>query len=84
MLAFYPCHEFLHGRVFEDGLDRRKLLRELGIRENRMYLVMADSVQANGFLATLALRDEMVGVFLIIRDHALTHRAKHWLGLHVP
>jgi len=84
MFAFYPCHEFLHGRVLEDGLDRVELLRKLGIRENRMYLVVANTVQANGFLATFALGDEMVGVVLIIRDHALAYRAKHWLWLHVP
>ena len=84
MLVLYPCHEFLHGRVREDSLDRGEILRQLGIRENRMYLVVANTVQVNGFLATLTLRDEMVGVFLIIRDHALAHRAKHWLWLHVP
>jgi hypothetical protein len=49
-----------------------------------MYLIVADTVQANGFLATFALRDEMVGVFLIIGDHALAHHANHWFPLHVP
>jgi hypothetical protein len=55
----------------------------LGIRENRMYLIMADTVQAYGYLATLALRYEMVSVFLIIGDHSPAHRAKHWLWLHI-
>lgn len=75
----------MHRRVFKDGLNRGELLGELGISKNRMYLVVADTVQANGFLATFALEDEMMLVLLIIRDHALAHWTEHWLRhRHVP
>ena len=74
----------MHRRVLKNGLDRGELLGELGISKNRMYLVVADAVQANGFLAAFALGDEMMFVLLIIRDHALADGAKRWLSLRVP
>jgi hypothetical protein len=46
-----------------------------------MDLVVTDTVQANGFLATLALGDKMMLVLLIIRDHALADRTNHGLRL---
>ena len=44
-----------------------------------MYLVVADTVQGNGFLSTLALGNEMMLVSLILRDDTLAHRADYRL-----
>lgn len=44
-----------------------------------MYLVVADTVQEDGFLSTLAFGNEMMLVSLIIRDYALAHRTEHRL-----
>lgn len=75
----------MYGRVLEEGLDRGEFFGELRIGKSRMYLVVADTMQANSFLATLALGDKMMLVLLIIRDHALTHRTEHGLWCrHVP
>lgn len=74
MLTFYPRHKFLDGWVLKECVNRRELLRKLRIRENRMYLIVANTVQANSFLAALALRNEKILFFLIIRDHALAQR----------
>lgn len=46
-----------------------------------MYLVMADTVQADGILSTLAFGNEMMLVPLILRDDALAHRTEHGLWL---
>lgn len=83
MLTFYPRHKFLDGWVLKECVNRRELLRKLRIRENRMYLIVANTMQANSFLAALALRNEKILFFLIIRDHALAQRANHWLWFHV-
>lgn len=64
--AFYPGHECLHRRVLKEGLYCRELLGELGIRNDRMYLVVADAVQTNSLLSALALGKEVMIVFLII------------------
>ncbi len=44
-----------------------------------MYLVVADTVQEDGFLATLALRNEMMLFSLIFWDYALAQRTEHRL-----
>jgi hypothetical protein len=44
-----------------------------------MYLVVADTVQADGFLSTLTLGNEMMLISLILRDDALAHRTEHRL-----
>jgi hypothetical protein len=67
--------------VFKDGLDRGKLFSELGIGEDRMYLAVADTVQADAILSALAFGNEMMLVPLILRDDAFTHRTKHGLWL---
>ena len=41
-----------------------------------MYLVVADTVQEDGFLSTLTLGNEMMLVSLILRDDALAHRTE--------
>lgn len=46
-----------------------------------MYLVVTDTVQADGFLSTLTLGNEMMLVPLIIRDDALAHLTEHGLWL---
>ncbi len=53
----------------------------MGIGEDRMYLVVTDTVQADGFLSTLTLGNEMMLVPLIIRDDALAHLTEHGLWL---
>ncbi len=49
------------------------------IGKDRMDLVVADTVQEDGFLSTLALGNEMMLVSLILWDYALAHRTDHRL-----
>lgn len=44
-----------------------------------MDLVVTDAVQEDGFLATLAFRNEMMLVSLILWDYALAHRTENGL-----
>lgn len=70
-LGFHPRDELPDLGYLKQSLDRRILIRQLGLREIRMYMAMADSMKPFCHSPALALRNQMVRIELRVRDRPI-------------